>query len=456
LKRARNILGIIKDSSDVHIVTHIDADGISAGAIAMLTLQRLGKHCSIEFIKQLDNKVIERLKNENHHLVWFTDLGSSIYRYSKDINMVITDHHLCSNDSDLPFHLNPHLFGYDGGCELSGAGATYLVSKSNNKKNKDLSYLAIVGSCGDLQDRKNCRLLGVNRDILNDGKEIDIIQSKMDIRYFGRETRPIYKLLQYASDPLIPGLSGRESACISFLKNNDINIKDGDNWRYWYNLSKDERRRIISSIAQLLLSKGYGYKLTKRIIGEVYLLNNEKEGTELHDAKEFATLLNATARYGQYDVGLNVCLGDRDKWLKKAQNLLRGHRHNLVEGLQFAKEEGIERRDFLQFFHAGTGIRDTIIGIVANMLLNSGETSNDLPLIGFADKDEGEVKASARGTNELVEKGLNLSMAMHKAANELNGIGGGHKIAAGATIPKGKEEEFLNLLEKEIKTQLSS
>jgi len=44
---------------------------------------------------------------------------------------------------------------------------------------------------------------------------------------------------------------------------------------------------------------------------------------------------------------------------------------------------------------------------------------------------------------------------MKKAAKTLDGIGGGHNIAAGATIPKGKEEEFLDLLEKEIKNQLT-
>ena len=58
-------------------------------------------------------------------------------------------------------------------------------------------------------------------------------------------------------------------------------------------------------------------------------------------------------------------------------------------------------------------------------------------------------------TEELVEKGLNLSKAMKKAAATLDSVGGGHDIAAGATIPKGKEEEFLDILEKEIKTQLS-
>jgi len=455
LKRVEKIADIIKNSKEIHIVTHIDADGISAGSIAYKTLERLGKKFSIEFIKELDKEILERLKNENHELVWFTDLGSSIAS-DNSINMIITDHHACSEDSNFPFHLNPHLFGLDGSFEISGAGLTYLVSKTVDKKNIDLSSLAIVGACGDLQDRKYKKLYGLNREVLKDGERSNIVKPKMDIRYFGRETRPIYKLLQYANDPLIPGLSGRESACIGFLQDLGIKAQDGDNWRRWIDLSKDERRIIISNIAKLLLTKGFGHKITKRIIGEVYILIQEKEGTEVHDAKEYATLLNSTARYGKHEVGLKVCLGDRDKWFKKARNLLVGHRHNLVEGLQFAKEEGIIKRQYLQFFHAGSGIRDTIIGIVANMLLSSEETSKDLPLIGFADKGEGEVKVSARGTEEMVEKGLNLSLAMKKAASAFNGVGGGHNIAAGATIPKGKEEEFLEILEKEIKTQLSS
>jgi len=295
----------------------------------------------------------------------------------------------------------------------------------------------------------------LNRDILKDGEQIGELKPKTDIRFFGRETRPIYKMLQYSSDPIIPGLSGRESSCISFLQELGIHMQDGDNWRRWIDLSKAERKLIISNIAELLLVKGFGHKLTKRIIGEIYLLTNEKEGTELHEAKEFATLLNSTARYGKCDVGLKVCLGDRDKWYKNARNLLLGHRHNLVEGLQFVREEGIIKRKYLQFFNARNGIRDTIIGIIANMLLNSEDISSNLPLVGFAEKEDGNIKVSARGTEKLVEKGLNLSAAMKKAAITVDGVGGGHNIAAGATIPKGKEEEFLDELENEIKTQLS-
>jgi len=455
LKRARDVAETINKCKDVHIVTHIDADGISSGAIAVKTLKRLGKNYSLECVKQLDEMVLKRLLDNNYELVWFTDLGSGISTTYPEINKVITDHHICPKDSDFSFHLNPHIFGCDGSYDMSGAGATYLVSKAIDKNNMDLSSLAIVGAIGDLQDKKFCKLHGTNRKILEDGKKSGVLQSKMDISYFGRETRPIAKLLQYSNDPFIPELSRREDACISFLQNLGIRLKDGDYWRRWVDLDKTERQRIISSIAQLLLSKGFGYKIAERIIGEIYILNQEKIGTELHDAKEFATLLNSTARYGQHEVGLNVCLGDRDKELKKALNLLKGHRLNLVEGLQFAKEEEIQKRTFLQFFHAKDGIRDTIIGIVTNMLLNSEDVDNSLPLMGFAYTENGDVKVSARATQLLIDKGLNLSAALKNASKQFGGVGGGHDIAAGATIPKGKEEEFLVIVEKEIKSQLS-
>ena len=260
----------------------------------------------------------------------------------------------------------------------------------------------------------------MNRNILNDATKVDLIQRKIDIRYFGRETRPIPKLLQFSSDPFIPGLSGREDPCISFLEDMHIRLKNGDDCRRWIDLTNQERQKITSTIVQMLLNKGFGYNIAKRIIGEIYILSKEKPGTELHDAKQFATLLNSTARYDQSEVGLKVCLGDRGEWLEKALNLLGGHRRNLVEGLQFAKEEKITKRKYVQFFHAGEGIRDTIIGIVKNMMLNSEDVDSNLPLIGFAYTENGDVKVSARTTHAFVDKGLDLSSALRNAAKELN------------------------------------
>jgi RecJ-like exonuclease len=456
-KRLSSLAKYLQKAQNVHVVTHIDADGLTAGAIAVKTLQRMNKSYSIEFVKQLDPMVVKRLNTKQYELVWFTDLGSSIVEDSSiDFSYIVTDHHACNKDTqNVSYHFNPHLFGLDGSWELSGSGGTYLLSMTLDKKNQDLASLALIGACGDLQDRKHRKLMSKNREILNQGIEAGVLTAKMDIQFFGRETRPVYKMLQYANDPVIPGITGRESSARTFLSELNIPLKDGDKWRHWIHYSTDERKKVISQLVQLLLSKGFGYELTSRLIGEVYEISQEPIATELHDAKEFATLLNSTARYGEYKVGLQVCLGDRDEYLKKARSLLRGHRHNLVEGLQLAKEEGIIQLDYVQYFHAKTGIRDTIVGIIANMLLNDEETRNDLPLVGFAEKTEGEIKASARATQFLVNKGLDLSVIIRESAESVGGVGGGHNIAAGATIPKGKEDEFLEKFEKRVKEQLS-
>ena len=456
-KRLLDLASYLKKTENVHVVTHIDADGLTAGAIAVKTLQRMKKKYSIEFVKQLDPLVVKRLNKEKYELVWFTDLGSSIVEDDAiDFSYIVTDHHACNKETqNVSYHFNPHLFNLDGSWELSGSGGTYLLSTTIDKKNQDLASLALIGACGDLQNRKHRKLMSKNREILKQGISAGVVNAKMDIQFFGRETRPVYKMLQYANDPVIPGITGRESSARSFLSDLNIPLKDGDKWRHWIHYSMEERKKVISQLVQLLLSKGFDYELTSRLIGEVYELAQEPIATELHDVKEFATLLNSTARYGEFEVGLQVCLGDRDKYLKKARSLLRGHRHNLVEGLQIAKEEGIIQMDFVQYFHAKTGIRDTIVGIIANMLLNDEETRNDLPLVGFAKKTEGEIKASARATQFLVSKGLDLSIVIREAAESVGGVGGGHNIAAGATIPNGKEEEFLEKFEKRVKEQLS-
>jgi len=456
-KRLSSLAEYLKKTDEIHVVTHIDADGLTAGAIAVKTLKRMNKSYSIEFVKQLDHFVVNRLNDENHDLVWFTDLGSSIVEdTSVQFPYIVTDHHACNpKTQNTPYHFNPHLFNLDGSWELSGSGGTYLLSTTIDESNQDLAGLAMIGACGDLQDRKHRKLMSKNREILNQGIKAGVLHAKIDIQFFGRETRPVYKMLQYANDPIIPGITGRESSARAFLDGLDIPLKDGDQWRHWIHYSEDERKKVISHLVKLLLSKGFGYDLTTRLVGEVYELKTESIATELHDAKEYATLLNSTARYGEFEVGLHVCLGDRGKFLKKARSLLRGHRHNLVEGMQLAKEEGIIQLDYVQYFHAGTGIRDTIVGIIANMLLNDEETRNDLPLIGFAQKTKGEIKASARATQFLVSKGLDLSIVIREAAESVDGVGGGHNIAAGATIPAGKEEDFLQKFEEKVKDQLS-
>jgi len=129
-----------------------------------------------------------------------------------------------------------------------------------------------------------------------------------------------------------------------------------------------------------------------------------------------------------------------------------------VEAIQYVKGMGVEKRRFLQHFNAGMAIQDTIVGVVAGMLLGSGEAGADpsLPIIAFASsEDQKGIKVSARAARALVEKGLDLSAVMKAASASVGGSGGGHNVAAGGMIPAGTEERFLRAAEDIIRDQLS-
>jgi len=450
LNRASAIAAKIAAQEEVLIVTHIDADGITSGAIAHLSLERLSIENKLKFVKQLDEAEIEKIKDENV-FVWFTDLGSGQLEFLDGIEFVITDHHVPQHPH--PMQLNPHDFGYDGTVELSGSGATYLVSKFLIRGKNLLDYvngdcllpLAIVGAVGDLQDSRWGKLQGINREIAEEGRTLGNIDIVKDLRFFGKQTRPVAKMLEYNSDPFIPGLTGNEKGVLEFLTSLEI-----EPWMRWIDLSMEERKRIVSAIVNLAMEYRLPYTSILRIVGESYILLNEPEGTEKRDAMEFSTLLNATARYNNADVGLGVCLGDEEAY-RRARTLLQNHRRNLSNGIRFVDENGIEEMKFLKFFHAGSNIPDTIVGIVAGMCFHKG--NKEKPIVAFAESDKG-IKVSARATYRLVERGIHLAKALRRAAESVGGAGGGHSVAAGATIPEGKEEEFLKILDEIIGKQL--
>jgi RecJ-like exonuclease len=263
----------------------------------------------------------------------------------------------------------------------------------------------------------------------------------------------VYKLLQYASDPVIPGVSGFESTSIKFLKSLGIELKDGEKWRRWVDLTFDERKKVVSEIVRILIRKGFGVKRALRVVGEVYLLPNEVGN--LHDAKEYATLLNACGRHGAPEVGVAVCLGDRAVYYRKAMNLLNEHRSAIANGMEVVKGIGVEQMPHLVFFDSEDKIDERIVGIVAGMVLEANGI--DKPIIALAKmKGKDMLKISARANHELVEKGVDLSKALNTAARRVGGLGGGHRMAAGASVPCEKKEEFLKLVDEEIARQLGS
>jgi RecJ-like exonuclease len=463
--RAAACAARLREADEVLLASHIDADGLTSAAVASTALARAGIEFETVFKNQLDAHEIATIAETGYDTVLFTDFGSGqlddIGRHERagDFTPVIADHHQPAGETE--YHLNPLLEGIDGASELSGAGAAYVLARAlgrttgDEDANADLAALAVVGAVGDMQ-ASDGELRGANEALVEEGVAAGVLREATDLALYGRQTRPLPKLLEYSSDVFIPGISNSESGSIGFLSDLDLDLRtpDGDEWRTWVDLAPDERRTVASALVQHAIERGVPAGKIEGLVGTTYTLLDEEEGTELRDASEFSTLLNATARYERADVGLAVCLGDRDGALDRARHLLRTHRRNLSEGLQWVQEAGVTREEHIQWFDAGERIRETIVGIVAGMAVGSDGVARDVPIIAFAQKSDGETKVSGRGTHALVRSGLDLSRVMSEASERVGGKGGGHDVAAGATIPAGREAAFVDHADRIVGDQL--
>jgi single-stranded-DNA-specific exonuclease len=481
----------LRDADSVLLVSHIDADGLTSAAVATQALARAGITFEVAFEKQLDDAAIRSIAATDYETVLFTDFGSgqletiAAHESAGEFTPVICDHHQpAAVNTDL--HLNPLLFDIDGAAELSGAGTTYVLARAlaesaprdgkasaeptreiprgdggtlsvssaaGATENRDLAALAVVGAVGDMQGGVG-GLTGANEGIVAEGIEAGVLAEATDLAFYGKQTRPLPKLLQYASDVRIPGISGSERGCFRFLDGLDIDLKRDGEWCRWVDLTAEERRELTSALIQHAISRGVPADRIEELVGTSYRLLEEPAGTELRDASEFSTLLNATARYERADVGLAVCLGYREGALTRAQTLLSNHRRNLSAGIEWVTTSGVTTEEHLQWFHAGDEIRDTIVGIVAGMALGSDGISREKPIIAFANESDEQIKTSARASAALVRRGVDLAAVMERAAKAVDGAGGGHDVAAGATVPRGSEAVFIEAADAALGEQL--
>ncbi len=454
-RAAEKILRHQNDS--ITLVSHMDADGISAGAIMSEALDREEIRHRVKFVRMLYPEVVDEL--EIGELTIFTDLGSSQLENVKTkfggSDVIIADHHFPASENGWPnlVHFNAHLEGLDGVGEISGSGMAYLIAKEMNSENKDLSAQALIGAIGDIQNAWG-ELKGFNREIAEDGIETGRVERKKDLLLYGRHTRPVFRALKNLSDPPIPGVSNSIEGCVSMLKDLNIPYKKEDGYRRPIDLTEEEKRRLASELITRAVSEvpeelvDYVPGL---IIGEVYTMLDEQENSILRGADEFSTCINSTARHEQPLIGLEVSKGDRDVYYRQMNRLLKYHRRCIAEGMEHIREKGIERgpKDYLQYFDASDVLRETFIGTVAGLTLGHEKADPYKPMMGVV-KHDGVAKISARCSKLLFLKGLDLGEAIRTAAEEVGGEGGGHAVACGAQIEDGKIPEFVECFEEKI------
>jgi RecJ-like exonuclease len=446
LKQASDKFKCIDRKTTIRIVSHLDADGISAISVVIKALHLDGRNYVASIVPQLDRAELEKIAKEPYNIFIFTDLGSGnlsdIEELFKERTVFILDHHKPKKETTLPnvIHVNPHLFGIDGSGEISGSGVAYLFCRALDEKNKGAAATAVIGIIGDMQEKKGLSLL--NEEIIRDAVETGKMKVQKGIRFFGYQTRSLHKLLEYCTDPLIPGVSGDEKGSIDFLRKIGIYNEESG----FRTLSQLDQNSTLKLAHEISVKLGDTTNV-EDMLWNNYIFTEEKEDA-MKEAREFSTLLNACGRMGKPSLGIGACLGD-NAMKKKAVMCMNDYKKEIMKAMDFFKtnrgtKNVVEGEGYI-IINAQDKVLPTVIGTMASMISKSGNVKSGTHILSLAHVLNNKTKVSLRIAGKLNPE-IDLRETLKEAIGKLKeGEYGGHTNAAGAVIPTEREEDFLEI-----------
>jgi len=386
LRRASEILR--RRVGEAVLVFHDDADGLCAGAIASLALDKLEIKHKLVCVEKLSPEIVKLIHSRGDRLYLYVDIGSGrADLIAGELKrggglVIIADHHdPVEVEHENLLHLNPELYGYDGESDVSGSTATYLLMREAVDLG-EAAWMAVVGSAeipGSLRS--------LNRVALMDAVK--------------------------AGDVELSGSGASEGYRVKFL---------GKSWRK------------LSSTLTAIGSMGYyvgGPQEAVRFLKEKSI------------PEELAT---------------------------KFENL---RRKKFTQAFAMISRKGLMVKGQIQWYHVGDlfkGLGSKVVGTFTSMLSYRKKIDQMKYLIGFMNFEpeipglgrlEGSwVKLSARAPRQLLklireDKMPAISDLTVKAAESVGGSGDGHKFAASALIPAGREEDFISEFDRLV-TELKS
>lgn len=428
---------IVRGHDFIQIYSHYDADGVSAASIIAQTLLREGKEFRATLFTTLNDYNMDIIRSTKADCIIITDLGASyidqLDAMKQDI--IVLDHHTIISEAQRICYANPHLYGIDGMTSGCGATMALLFSVTMNERNWDLVKVAFAGIAGDRQHING--LSGLNTYLLEQGKKRGFVEEMPGSLIPAGD---LMTQLFLTTDPYIRGVSGNEAGVAKLLDDAGI-----DRGKSYMDLTDDERRKLSSLIAVRLTQQGMLEQSMNEIARNRYYL----KGLDM-DAEYLSSVLNSCGRSGFGGMGISAGMGDR-KSIELGANLMKDSDKDLVLNMVELDKKGLNQRKHFQWFDSSdSGFTGMLCGISMQCI---GDPNK--PTIGM-NRSKEPVNLSSRGMWCQLDKGIDLAVAMREACNTVGGDGGGHRIAAGGSIPSEKVEEFLDVLDGILEKQLSS
>ena len=276
----------------------------------------------------------------------------------------------------------------------------------------------------------------LNNEIVNDGE----IKRKRGLLLYP-STRPINRVLEYSSNPYIPGVTGNIEGVLDLLRETGLIAKNGK-YKSLIELDEKEMEKLVTAIMlRNPQTKG------KEIIGDIFLI---KLFNHLQDAREVSAMINACSRLGKSGTAVQFCM-ELQEGKKTAEAMHVKYKQLIVSGLNLVSEiEKIEGKGFV-IINAQDQIKDTIIGTIASILSNSAIYEEGTMITTMAHTSDEKIKVSARIVGS---SGRNIRETLNTTIQEIGGEVGGHEFAAGCLLEKKDEERFIDLLKKNLEMEL--
>lgn len=419
----------------VKIIAHYDGDGTSSAIILSKALLREHKKFHISYIKDLSPESVKaRIDEDPDYLTIIVDAGSDQSSLvSSNDKIIILDHHFHSPGEFKGIHVNSRDHGVDGTKEACGATMAYLFSLTLNEKNTDLFPFFLSGAIADKQDIGG--YVGLNRVLIE-----KLGKGFRKIRTINLAGEDLLEALSYSVDPFFGTLSGNREFSKTFLT--AINI---DHSKSPKDLTEDEKQKLEEKLAIELLKQGISSDALKYLETDMWVFDDLGL-----TSKEIAGIVDGNSKISQNGTVIQYFLGD-EAVRKVCMDNWRRFKSKLIEFAKQASREMFSLTNVQYFYAPDSEMAGSIAGLL--MLYYAKQ---DLPVIGFNSGESPITKVSARGTAKMVRNGLNLSVVVRDACASVGGHGGGHDIAAGGSIPKGKESAFLSKANSMIDEQIGN
>lgn len=434
--RLENGVAALRDADRVRVLCHYDADGATSAAILARTLRRWGKTFHISLTTVLDEATAARVHEEDATAFLIADMGSGQLDLIEGLGTaaVVLDHHRPPRDSERVVHANPHLAGVDGAHGACGATVSWAFALAVDPRNWDAAGIAMAGAIADRQhvpayDGMNAPLFeeAVRRGLLRKERGPSIPDG------------PLVEALAGSYLPYFAGFANRpEEAAKAFRR---LSVDPESAWR---DLPPAKRQTLASYLATHLMKQGAIPEAVEGLIEDKYWIESlRRYAGDLSDA------INACCRTGAEGLAVALALGDPDA-ARAAEAHRRTYAERMLAHLTRLERDGPFQAKHLAFLYCDdASLAGNVAGIAIQYLWNGAR-----PLLVLSVAD-GSTRASARGTRALVGRGLDLAAALREAATAVGGTGGGHDVASGATLPKGKEEKFVALVDELVGLQLA-